>query len=139
MPVDVSQLKQRIAEVLDAKTDLKRLTSKTYETLSGDEKFAIRYNVIVLAEALGSICVHIAIEDLGQAPDSFSVCFELLDEQGICETCAEDLSGIIKLRNLLTHRYWIIDDQRVYDSVKNGFYAVDKFLEAVEEKYAIDL
>jgi uncharacterized protein YutE (UPF0331/DUF86 family) len=125
MPVDVSQLKQRIAEVLDAKTDLKRLTSKTYETLSGDEKFAIRYNVIVLAEALGSICVHIAIEDLGQAPGSFSGCFELLDEKGICVTCAEDLSGIIKLR--------------VYDSVKNGFYAVDKFLEAVEEKYAIDL
>jgi uncharacterized protein YutE (UPF0331/DUF86 family) len=72
-------------------------------------------------------------------PLSFSECFILLDEAGVCGTCAQDLSPIIKLRNLLIHRYWAIDDKRVYDSIKNDFTGVDKFLESVREKYAIEL
>jgi len=139
MPVDVSQLKQRITEVLDAKRELQRLTSKSYEKLTGDEKFAIRYHVIVLAEAVGNVCISIAKHDLGQEPMSYSDCFKLLDEESICENCATELSGLIGLRNLLVHRYWSVDDRRVYNSTRDGFYSVDKYLEAVEEKYAVDL
>jgi uncharacterized protein YutE (UPF0331/DUF86 family) len=139
MPVDVSQLKQRIAEVLDAKKELKRLTLKSYAELSLDEKYSIRYHVIVLAEALGGVCLHVAKEDLKQEPLSYSECFRLLDEEGVCGNCAKDLSAIVRLRNLLTHRYWIIDDQQVYNSIKNDFRGVDKFLRSVQEKYAVNL
>jgi uncharacterized protein YutE (UPF0331/DUF86 family) len=139
MPVNVSQLKQRITEVLEAKTELKRLTLKPYVKLSLDEKYALRYHVIVLAEALGGVCLHVAKEDLGQAPLSYSECFRLLDEEGVCSDCAKDLSAIVRLRNLLTHRYWTIDDQQVYNSIKDDFRGVDRFLESVKEKYADDL
>jgi uncharacterized protein YutE (UPF0331/DUF86 family) len=139
MPVYVSQLKQRIIEVLDAKAELKRLTLKPYAELSLDEKYAIRYHVIVLAEALGGVCLHIAKEDLGQEPLSYSECFNLLDEEGIGGKCAKDLSAIVRLRNLLTHRYWTIDDQQVYNSIKNDFKGVNKLLKSVQEKYAINL
>ena len=136
MPVDVSQLKQRINEVLDAKAELKRLTLKPYVELSVDEKYAIRYQIIVLAEALGGICLHIAKEDLEQEPLSYSECFRLLDEEGICSDCAKDLSAMVRLRNLLTHRYWAIDDEQVLNSIKDNFGGVDKFIESVQEKYA---
>ena len=139
MPVDVNQLKQRITEVLDAKAELKRLTLKSYAKLSLDEKYAVRYHVIVLAEALGSICLHIAKEDLGQEPLSYAECFRLLDEEDVCGDCAKDLSALVRLRNLLTHRYWIIDDEQVYNSIKNDFKGVDKVIEGVQEKYAINL
>jgi uncharacterized protein YutE (UPF0331/DUF86 family) len=139
MPVDVSQLKQRINEVLDAKAELKRLTFKAYSELSLDEKYAIRYHIIVLAEALGGICLHVAKEDLEQEPLSYSECFRLLDEEGICGDCAKDLAAMVRLRNLLTHRYWIIDDQQVYNSIKNDFRGVNIFLESVKEKYAVEL
>ena len=139
MPVDVSQLKQRIGEVLEAKAELKRLTAKPYEKLSTDAKSAIRYQVIVLAEGLGNVCLHIAKKDLGQEPISYSDCFKLLDEKGISDKCAGYLTGLIGLRNLLVHRYWTIDDRRVYNSARDGFYGVDKFLEMVKEKYAVDL
>ncbi|HLE75835.1 MAG TPA: DUF86 domain-containing protein [Candidatus Bathyarchaeia archaeon] len=138
MPVDASHLKQRITEVSDAKAELKRLTFEPYAELSLDEKYAVRYHVIVLAEALGSMCLHIAREDLKQEPLSYSECFRLLDEEGICD-CAKDLTAIVRLRNLLTHRYWAIDDEQVYNSVKNNFKSVDKFVERVKEKYAVDL
>jgi uncharacterized protein YutE (UPF0331/DUF86 family) len=78
MPVDVSQIKQRITEVLDAKAELKRLTLKPYADLNMEEKYAIRYHVIVLAEALGSVCLHVAKEDLQQEPLSYSECFRIL-------------------------------------------------------------
>lgn len=138
MPVDASQLRQRIIEVLDAKAELRRLTLKPYAKLSLDEKYAVRYHVIVLAEALGSICLHVAKEDLKQEPFSYSECFRLLDEEGLCG-CAKDLTALVRLRNLLTHRYWAINDKQVYDSIKNDFTGVDKFVESVKEKYAVNL
>ena len=51
MPLDASQIKQRLTEVIEAKAELKRLTVKSYEKLDMNEKYAIRYHVIVLAEA----------------------------------------------------------------------------------------
>ena len=139
MPVDVSQIKQRITEVLDAKAELKRLTMKPYAELNIEEKYAIRYHVIVLAEALGSVCLHVAKEDLQQEPLSYSECFRLLDEEGISDNYAKELTALVRLRNLLTHRYRIIDDNQVYNSIKNDFKSVNKFLESVQNKYAIDL
>jgi uncharacterized protein YutE (UPF0331/DUF86 family) len=139
MPVDVSQIKQRITEVLDAKAELNRLTLKPYAELNVEEKYAIRYHIIVIAEALGSVCLHVAKEDLQQEPLLYSECFRLLDEEGISDNCAKELTALVKLRNLLTHRYWIIDDSQVYNSIKNDFKSVNKFLKSVQEKYAIDL
>jgi uncharacterized protein YutE (UPF0331/DUF86 family) len=139
MPVDVSQLKQRITEVLDAKAELKRLTSKPYAELSKEAKYAIRYQAVVLAEALGGICVHIAKEDLDREPASFSKCFRLLEKEGVCKDCAKDLVKIVGLRNLLIHRYWTIEDERVYNSIKNDFRGVDRFVESVKERYAVDV
>ncbi len=104
-----------------------------------EEKYAIRYHVIVLAEALGSVCLHVAKEDLQQEPLSYSECFRLLDEKDISDNCAKELTALVGLRNLLTHRYWIIDDNQVYNSIKNDFKSVNKFLESVQDKYAIDL
>ncbi len=139
MPLDASQIKQRLTEVIEAKAELKRLTVKSYEKLDMNEKYAIRYHVIVLAEALGNVCLHIAKEDLKLEPLSYSECFRLLDDEGISNNCAKELTKLVRLRNLLTHRYWIIEDNQVYNSIKNDFQAVDSFLESVQDKYAIDL
>jgi len=62
MPVNVDHLKQRISEILETRDELKRLTLKPYTELSMNEKYAIRYHIIVLAEALGSLCLQIAAE-----------------------------------------------------------------------------
>jgi uncharacterized protein YutE (UPF0331/DUF86 family) len=138
MPINIDQLKQRINEILESKTEIKRLTSKPYSKMSMEEKYAVRYHIIVIAEALGSICLQIAVEDLKRAPQSYSECFKIMEEEDICD-CAKDLTALMRLRNLLTHRYWIIDDAQIYDSIKNNFKAMDKFLKSVKEKYAIKI
>lgn len=139
MPVDVNQLKQRMTEVAEAKSELIRLTSKPYGKLSLEEKYAIRYQVIVLAEALGHICLHIAAEEFGLKPQSYAECFKVMEEKSVCTGCAVDLAAIVRLRNLLTHRYWDIDDRQVYDSVKGDFKGVEKYVGKVKEKYGIGI
>lgn len=139
MPVEAKQVEQRIAEILDAKAQLTRLTLKPYSDLNPEEKISIRYHIIVLVEALGAICMHVAREDLQQEPLSYSECFRLLDEQDISSNCARELTALVRLRNLLTHRYWVIDDNQVYNSIKNDFKSVDRFIEGIQDKYAIDL
>ena len=92
--------------------ELERITSKQFEELSIDERYSMRYQIIVLAEAIGSLCLHISIEELGYEPDSYSDCLSRLKDAGIID-CAEDLVKIIRMRNLLVHRYWNVDDSMV--------------------------
>ncbi|MGB9684805.1 MAG: DUF86 domain-containing protein [Candidatus Bathyarchaeales archaeon] len=138
MPINVEHIKQRIIEILETTDELKRLTSKPSAELGFNEKYAIRYHIIVLAEALGSLCFQIATEDFNRTPQSYSQCFKILEEEGVCN-CARDLTAIMRLRNLLVHRYWIIDDNQVYNAIKSDFKAVDKFLKSVRDRYAIRL
>lgn len=139
MPADLSQVKQRITEVLEAKAELNKLTGRPYEKLDMNQKFAMRYHIIVLAEALGNVCLHIAKEELKLDPLSYSECFKLMDDEGISDNCARELTKLVRLRNLLTHRYWVIDDKQVYNSIKGNFKGVDSFLEAVQDKYGINI
>ena len=56
MVVDVDHLKSRVREI-------RELISKSYAGMNLYKKYSMRHLIIVLAEALGSPCVHIAIED----------------------------------------------------------------------------
>jgi len=38
---------------------------------------------------------------------------------------------IIKLRNLLVHRYWVIGDKVIYDAIKKDFRYVEEFIKRV--------
>lgn len=44
---------------------------------------------------------------------------------------------MFKLRNLLVHRYWVIDDRKVMSSVRENFKCVERFLKWVEERYGL--
>jgi uncharacterized protein YutE (UPF0331/DUF86 family) len=61
-----------------------------------------------------------------------------VEEEGICSNCAKNLNSTVKLRNRLTHRYWKIDGKQIYNSIRDDFRVVDKFLRSVQEKYAIN-
>ena len=136
MGVDRAYLKARVREARDAMRNLIRLSSKPFESLSLDEIYSMRYQIIVLAEAIGSICIHIALEDLNYEPSSLSDCVSYLSQAGLLD-CAEDIISMFKLRNLLVHRYWVIDDRKVMSSVRENFKCVERFLKWVEERYGL--
>jgi len=136
MAVDTEYLKGRIIEVEEVVREIERLGLKPYSSLSSDEKYSLRYHVVVLVEALGSICLHICIEVFGREPRSYPESFKLLEQKGLTD-CSEDLVKMARLRNILVHRYWSIDDAKVYDSVKRNFKCVKQLIKSVEKKYGI--
>jgi Uncharacterized conserved protein len=130
MPVDRDVVVSRIIDVVEAINELKRITSKSLAEMSIDEVYSMRYNMIVLVEALASICLHIAIEHFGLRPRSYAECFrEVSQRLGI--GCCRDLEALARLRNILVHKYWAIRDDVVYNSIKTDFKCVNEFVEKV--------
>ncbi|MGC9137246.1 hypothetical protein [Caldivirga sp.] len=43
-----------------------------FENLNIDERYSMRYNLIVLVEALATVCLHVAIELYGLRPRSYA-------------------------------------------------------------------
>jgi len=44
---------------------------------------------------------------------------------------ANDLIRVIRLRHILIHRCWTVDDRLIYNSVKKDFSSVKQFIDAV--------
>jgi uncharacterized protein YutE (UPF0331/DUF86 family) len=55
----------------------------------------------------------------------------LADRSFIQRSLFEELLKITRLRNLLVHRYWVIDDEIIYDAIKKNFRSVEEFIEKV--------
>ena len=134
MSVDVDLLRSKISDVRFCIRELLRLASKDFSDLSIDERYSIRYNIVVLVESLVSICMHIAVEAFGKTPSSYREAARFVGER-LNLGCVHDLEGLVGLRNLLIHRYWVVDDERVYRSIKENLECVEKLLSRVREEF----
>jgi len=137
LPVDLAVLKARISEIAFAMNELRRLTSKPFAQLDIDEKYSMRYNVIVLVESIVSLCMHIAAERYAKAPGSYKEAIKLVAER-LHLSCVNDLTSMVGLRNILIHRYWSVDDEKVYEAVKADFKCVEELLSKVRELFLVE-
>jgi uncharacterized protein YutE (UPF0331/DUF86 family) len=134
MPVDEDILRTRISEVRSAVNELKRLAYKEFRNLSLDERYSMRYNMVILVEAIVSLCLHIIVEAYGETPRSYREAVRAVAER-LSIPCADELEDMVGLRNLLIHRYWTVDDERLYENVKEDFKCVEELLRRVEEAF----
>lgn len=132
MDVDRDLVEARVREIHDAVRLLEELTARGFEELTLHEKLSMRYLVIQLVEAAASICVHLLAEGFDERAESYPGCFARLGELGIVpRDLAARLAAAARLRNLLVHRYWAIDDRRVYESVREGLRGFEEFAKLV--------
>jgi len=127
--VDRDLVEARVREIHDAVRLLEELTARGFEELTLHEKLSMRYLVIQLVEA--AICVHLLAEGFDERAESYPGCFARLGELGIVpRDLAARLAAAARLRNLV-HRYWAIDDRRVYESVREGLRGFEEFAKLV--------
>ena len=132
MVVDRDLVEARVREIHDAVRLLEELTARGFEELTLHEKLSMRYLVIQLVEA--AICVHLLAEGFNERAESYPGCFARLGELGIVpRDLAARLAAAARLRNLLVHRYWAIDDRRVYESVREGLRGFEEFAKLVRK------
>jgi len=135
VPINRDLVEARIREINDAIELLRDLAAREFDELTVHERLSMRYLVIQLVEAASSICLHLLAELFGERADSFPGCFARLGEKGLLpEDLARRLVAAARLRNLLVHRYWVIDDRKVYESVKRELGDFERFVELVRER-----
>ena len=132
MRVSKEYISRLASEVRSSITFILRVVEKPFEDISEAEKYAIRYHLITIAEALTSIALHVCREVLNQRPETPIHAFKLLVEgKVISNEVFMELSKFMGLRNLLVHRYWVINDENIYENIKGDFKCVEEFLKNV--------
>jgi len=123
----------RIRELNDALDVLRELAAGDFKSLSIYEILSMRYLVIQLVEAAAAICLYV-MGELGERPASYPDCFARMGAKGLLpQALANRLAMAARLRNLLVHRYWEIDDERVHQSVREGLKDFEEFKARVRE------
>ncbi len=121
----IQEINKTISAIIDA-------TNKPYDRVNTVEKYAIRYHLIVIAEALIALALHIARRMFNTRPETPIHALQVLrDNQLLIGDEYRDVVNIVKLRNLLIHRYWTIDDEKIYNTVKKDFKNIQRFLKRI--------
>ena len=93
---------------------------------------AVKYRLLVAIEAAVSICTHVASRLAARTPDSYADCFKVLGDAGIVSTeLAERLGRMARFRNRLVHLYWKIDNERIWEILKESLGDLDAYLDAI--------
>lgn len=132
MGLNLEAVEARVREINEALQSLRELIGREFQSLGVYEKLSVRYLVVQLVEAASSVCIHVLSRAFDETAEAYPDCFLRLGERrAIPKDLAERLASAARLRNLLVHRYWEIDDERVYTSVKLGLKDFEEFVKHV--------
>jgi len=134
MAVDIEKIKRRLTEIRDNIEKIKKYSSIDEEEFWEDERniLSIKHLLLESIEACGDICVHIMAKKLFKATSSFAECFEnLYKSKVINESLSEKLKKMARFRNILVHRYWQINDQKILEYAKNNLGDFEQLMKSV--------
>jgi len=133
--VDRSVVEKLLRDAREALEEVRSVTSMSVDDFvrSRTARFSLRYSVVMLVEALADVAVIILEKDFDEAAESYREAFLKLAEKGVISAgVAERMAALAGLRNLIVHRYWAVDDMKVYrDARGSGIEAVEKFISEV--------
>jgi len=134
MNIDIEKVKQRITEIRENLEKIKKYSSPSDEDFKKDERniLSIKFLLLESIEACGNICVHILAKKIFRASSSFSECFENLHKSKVIgEDLSTRLIKMARFRNILVHRYWEVDNQKILDYARNNLEDFDFFIKAI--------
>lgn len=140
--VDTNVVRTKAAAIRRNIERVRRLASQPDNQFWSDERNieTIKLWLIQLVQDAADLCNHLSVRLLNEPPESYPECFELLGEaQIIDETLAENLRKMARFRNLIVHRYWDVDDQRVLEIARTSTGDLEAFLEAIGHAVGIPL
>ncbi|OGF67201.1 MAG: hypothetical protein A2Y62_09425 [Candidatus Fischerbacteria bacterium RBG_13_37_8] len=105
------------------------------EFLHSEEKIdSAKYNLIVVIEGSIDICNHIVSRMGGRAPQDYADCFEVLRELSIFSSeFIDKLKSMAKFRNLIVHRYWKVDNKKVFAIINNNIADIKEYLQGIDQ------
>lgn len=125
----------RVAEIRDNVAKIREYAAVPDEEFWADERYlySVMHLLLVTIEATATLCSHAVARLRHQTPTSYAECFEMLRSLDVVdETLASRLTRMARFRNILIHRYWEVDDERVLEYARHNLGDFDLFLEAYE-------
>ena len=133
--LDRNRIAKDIADIAMARREIERLIAVDRATFFSDSRnvFSVRYLIIQTVEAMTDICQHMLARTRGIPCDGYIDCIVKAGEHGIISVAlTERLRRLAALRNILVHRYWSIDDARVYIETKANVSDLTTFIDEIE-------
>jgi uncharacterized protein YutE (UPF0331/DUF86 family) len=133
--LDRNRIAKNIADIAMAKGEIEWLIAVDQASFFSDSRnvFSVRYLIIQAVEALTDLCQHMLARTRGILCDGYIDCIVKAGEHGIISVAlAGRLRRLATLRNILVHRYWSIDDARVYVETKANVSDLTTFIDEIE-------
>ncbi|MDW7761576.1 MAG: DUF86 domain-containing protein [Acidobacteriota bacterium] len=128
--------------ILKAKMDLVRISDQIDHLFGGGvEDFltdprnalSMKYLLIEAVEAVADICQHLLAKAKGIVCEGYVDCIVKAGEAGIMtHALAQKLRKLAELRNILIHRYWVVDDEKVFQQTMENKDNLRKFLDEAD-------
>ena len=115
---DSDRVSKGISDILDAKAEMQKILSAGRGPFLLDKKnaLALKYLLIESVEAITDVCQHLLAKAKGVACNGYVDCIVKAGEHGIIKTdLSIKLRKLADLRNNLIHRYWIINDEQLFE------------------------
>jgi len=134
--------RERIRGLLDELkllvNDLQDIVRISVGEFLGDmrNKYAVRHLIVEIIEVASNIGLVILRDDFGvREVMGYSDIFRRLRERSVLgDTTGIGMEKLARLRNMIIHRYWEIDDARIYNEVKSeGIRIIKNFIMEVEK------
>jgi uncharacterized protein YutE (UPF0331/DUF86 family) len=115
---DSDRVSKGISDILDAKAEMQKILSAGRGPFLLDKKnaLALKYLLIESVEAITDVCQHLLAKAWGVACNGYVDCIVKAGEHGIIKAdLSNKLRKLADLRNSLIHRYWIINDEQLFE------------------------
>ncbi len=140
--VDKEYFENVMQELREGLEEVKKLITVGLEEFMRNRslRFAMRYSVVLIVEAAADLGIAILKQYFGEGAKSYREVFLKLAEKGVISfEVAEGMASLASLRNMIVHRYWSIDDARIYREAKSGGVdVIKKFIKEVGEYVSKD-
>lgn len=137
MILDTKRIKFLIGEIKESVADIRKYTGVSQKEFFEDRRniLAVEHLLLRAIEATANICSHIAVRRLQKGVESPAECFELLEkEKLISKDLSTALQKMARFRNILVHRYWEVDEKKVYQYAKKNLIDFERFIKNISRE-----
>lgn len=116
--LDKDRISKNKADILSIRLQIEEITGMGKEAFLQDKRnpLSLKYLLIEAVEAITEVCQHILARTKGVSCSGYIDCIVKAGEKGIITApLSSKLRRLADLRNSLIHRYWIINDEQLYD------------------------
>ncbi len=127
---------KKIKEIKNLLTLLEEYKNLSLDEFSKNREIidAAKYRLINIIEGCINICNYIIVKEYYFIPESHCDCFEFLNKNGILkDSLTKNLVKMTELRNLLIHFYSKVDDEEIYNILKDNLNDVDDYVNEVRK------